>query len=83
MARTWWWPKKEWSYRLVPLLTGQALEPYLAMDEEQAEVYADLKKALLEKFNISSETYRQSFRASSVPVGESPTETYHCLRNLY
>ncbi|XP_051744351.1 uncharacterized protein LOC127509552 [Ctenopharyngodon idella] len=53
------------------------------MDEEQAEVYADLKEALLEKFNISSETYRQRFRTSFVPTGESPTETYHRLRNLY
>ncbi len=36
LARTWRWPEEEWSYRLVPLLTGQALEAYLAMDEEQA-----------------------------------------------
>ncbi|XP_073780309.1 uncharacterized protein [Danio rerio] len=83
LARTWRWPKEEWSYRLVPLLTGQALEAYLAMDEEEAEVYADLKEALLEKFNISPETYRQRFRSSTVPVGESPTETYHRLKNLY
>ncbi len=53
------------------------------MDEEQAEVYADLKEALLEKFNISPETYRQRFRATTVPAGESPTETYHRLRSLY
>lgn len=83
LARTWGWPEQEWSFRLVPLLTGQALEAYLAMDEEKAEVYADLREALLEKFNISPETYRQRFRVSSVPAGESPTETYHRLRNLY
>ncbi|XP_059391898.1 uncharacterized protein LOC132124763 [Carassius carassius] len=83
LARTWGWPEQEWSFRLVPLLTGQALEAYLAMDEENAEVYADLREALLEKFNISPETYRQRFRVSYVPAGESPTETYHRLRNLY
>ncbi len=83
LARTWRWPEEDWSYRLVPLLTGQALEAYLAMDEEQAEVYADLKEALLEKFIISPETYRQRFRATTVPAGESPTETYHRLRSLY
>lgn len=82
LARTWRW-LEEWSYRLVPLLTGQALEAYLAMDEEQAEVYTDLKEALLEKFNISPETYCQRFRSSTVPAGESPTETYHQLKNLY
>ncbi len=53
------------------------------MDEEQAEVYEDLKEALLEKFNISPETYRQRFRLPTVPAGESPTETYHRLKNLY
>ncbi len=83
LARTWRWPEEEWSYRLVPLLTGQALEAYLAMDEEQAEIYEDLKEALLEKFNISPETYRQRFRSTTVPGGESPTETYHRLKNLY
>ncbi|RXN13465.1 zinc finger and SCAN domain-containing 9 [Labeo rohita] len=83
LARTWRWPEEEWSYRLVPLLTRQALEAYLAMDEERSEVYTDLKEALLEKFNISPETYRQRFRSTTVPAGESPTETYKRLKNLY
>ncbi|KAL1246972.1 hypothetical protein QQF64_034274 [Cirrhinus molitorella] len=83
LAKTWGWPVEEWSFRLVPLLTGQALDAYLAMDEERAGVYADLKEALLEKFNISAETYRQRFRASTTPAGESPTETYNRLRTLY
>uniref|UniRef100_A0AAV2MMR2 SCAN box domain-containing protein n=1 Tax=Knipowitschia caucasica TaxID=637954 RepID=A0AAV2MMR2_KNICA len=39
--------------------------------------------ALLTKFDISSETYRQRFRATGVPAGETPTETYHRLRGLY
>lgn len=83
LARTLRWPEEEWSYHLVPLLTRQALEAYLAMDEDKADSYADLKKALLEKFNISPETYRQRFRAVSTPAGKSPTEMYHRLRNLY
>lgn len=33
MARTWHWPEDEWACRLVPLLTGKALEAYTAMDE--------------------------------------------------
>ncbi|KAL0173011.1 hypothetical protein M9458_033322, partial [Cirrhinus mrigala] len=55
-ASSWGWPKEAWSFRLVPLLTGQALEAYLAMEEERAGVYAELKEVLLEKFNISPET---------------------------
>ncbi|KAI5611162.1 hypothetical protein C0J50_4950, partial [Silurus asotus] len=83
LARTWKWPENEWSCRLVPLLTGQALEAYLAMEEDRAEVYDDLKEALLEKLNITTENYRQQFRATTTPIGESPTETYNRLRNLY
>ncbi|XDV39302.1 hypothetical protein PO909_008558 [Leuciscus waleckii] len=79
LTRTWQWPREEWSCRLVPLLTGKALEAYLAMDEDLADDYDHLKDALLQKFNITAETYRQRFRAAMVPEGESPTETYHCL----
>ncbi|XP_046718380.1 uncharacterized protein LOC124394275 isoform X1 [Silurus meridionalis] len=82
-ARTWKWPENEWSCRLVPLLTGQALDAYLAMEEDRAEVYDDLKEALLEKLNITTENYRQQFRATTTPIGESPTETYNRLRDLY
>ncbi|XP_047666870.1 zinc finger and SCAN domain-containing protein 32-like [Tachysurus fulvidraco] len=83
LARTWRWPEEEWSYQLVPLLTRQALEAYLAMDEDQAAVYSERKKALLEKFSISPETYRQRFRATMTPVGETPSKTYNRLRHLY
>uniref|UniRef100_A0AAV2JL94 SCAN box domain-containing protein n=1 Tax=Knipowitschia caucasica TaxID=637954 RepID=A0AAV2JL94_KNICA len=62
---------------------GKALEAYSAMDEERAHCYRDLKEALLAKFDISPETYRQQFRSSTLPSGESPTETYHRLRGLY
>ncbi|GAA6089104.1 uncharacterized protein LOC124389371, partial [Tachysurus ichikawai] len=53
------------------------------MDEDQAAVYSELKKALLEKFNVSPETYRQRFRATTTPVGETPSKTYNRLRHLY
>lgn len=46
---------------MVPLLMKRALEAYLEMDKDQAKAYQDLKAALLEKFNISRETYRQHF----------------------
>lgn len=83
LAKTFEWPEDEWSYHLVPLLSGQVLEAYLAMDEDRAEVYNDLKEALLAKFNISPETYSQRFQATSTPAGESPRETYNQLRNLF
>ncbi|XP_042073977.1 uncharacterized protein LOC121814045 [Haplochromis burtoni] len=83
VAKTWRWPESEWACRLVPLLSGKALEAYTAMDEERAHRYEDLKAALLTKFDISPETYRQRFRSNTVPPGESPTETYYRLKGLY
>nr|XP_043871756.1 uncharacterized protein LOC122760682 [Solea senegalensis] len=83
IAKTWQWPETEWACRLVPLLSGKALEAYTAMDEERAHYYHDLKAALLAKFDISPETYRQQFRSTMVPPGENPTETYHRLKGLY
>ncbi|KAG7478604.1 inhibitor of nuclear factor kappa-B kinase subunit beta [Solea senegalensis] len=37
IAKTWQWPETEWACRLVPLLSGKALEAYTAMDEERPE----------------------------------------------
>lgn len=64
----------------MPLLTGKALEAYTAMDEVKASNYQELKQALLEKFNVMPVTYRQQFRAPTMTAGETPTETYYCLK---
>lgn len=53
------------------------------MDEDRANVYEDHREPLLEKCNISAETYRQRLRQTSTPSGETPNETYNCLKGLY
>ncbi|KAK1878483.1 Zinc finger protein 24, partial [Dissostichus eleginoides] len=53
------------------------------MDEDMSNCYPELREALLVKFDISPETYRQRFRATSSPPGETPTESYHRLKGLY
>ena len=83
VARTWGWPQSEWACRLVPLLTGKALDAYSSMEEDASNVYADLKEALLAKFDISPETYRLQFRSTFIPPSESPKETYNRLKSLY
>ncbi|XP_061834491.1 SCAN domain-containing protein 3-like [Nerophis lumbriciformis] len=83
IARTWGWPQSDWACRLVPLLTGKALDAYSAMEEDASNVYTDLKEALLAKFDISPETYRLQFRSTYIPPGESPKETYNRLKGLY
>ncbi|KAL2087276.1 hypothetical protein ACEWY4_018335 [Coilia grayii] len=75
MARTWAWPERDWACHLVPLLTGKALAAYTSMDEERSNTYQYLREAILEKFDVTPETYRQSFRTTTTPPGETPTET--------
>lgn len=59
------------------------LEAYIAMYEERSVGYEDLREALLEKFDISAETYRKHFWKTSSKPGETPRETYHRLKGLY
>lgn len=59
--------------RLVPLLFGKVLKACSAMNEERAHCYVDLKAELLEKFDITLETYRQQFRFTAIPPGKNPT----------
>ena len=77
MAKTWQWPRGQWACRLIPLLTGKTLEAYTAMDEDKADSYQDLREALLDKFDIFPETYRQRFQATSGPPGETPMEALY------
>ena len=62
IARTWGWPPSEWASRLIPLLTGKALDACSVMEEDDSNVYASLKEALLAKCYISPEIQ------TSVPV---------------
>ena len=59
------------------------LKAYTTMDEEHAHCYEDLKAALLAKFDISPETYRQWFQFTLVASDENPTETCHWLKGFY
>ena len=59
------------------------MEANTAMDEDKSDSYQDLREALLDNFDISPEMYRQRFRATSGPPGETQSEAYHRLKGLY
>ena len=77
------WPKDDWVFRLIPLLTGKARSAYVHMDVEESQDYENVKNAILRKYDINPETYRQRFRSSDVEVGETPKELYVRLKELY
>ena len=63
--------KPEWPLRLVPLLCGKALEAYSRLSEEDGKQYDKIKTAILTRYELTSDAYRDKFRNSSQLVGES------------
>ncbi|XP_073721145.1 uncharacterized protein [Misgurnus anguillicaudatus] len=77
------WPREEWAIRLIPLLTGKARSAYVAMDVIAASDYSQVKEAILRKYSINHETYRQRFRSLEVMEEETPKELYVRLKDLF
>lgn len=66
------WPKVNWAIRLASLLMGKACSAYVAMDGTDAEDYDKVKEAILIKYEINSEIYRQRFHSSEILPDETP-----------
>ncbi|XP_051973782.1 zinc finger and SCAN domain-containing protein 12-like [Xyrauchen texanus] len=77
------WPKEDWAFRLIPLLTGKARAAYVHMDVDDSLDYEEVKSVILRKYDINQETYRQQFRSLDVEPLESPKELYVRLKELY
>ncbi|XP_062421516.1 uncharacterized protein LOC134132872 [Pungitius pungitius] len=83
MATACRWPQANWPIRLVPLLTGKARGAYVAMDGNDAEDYDKVKEAILIKYEINAEIYRQRFRSVEIRPDENPRELYVRLKDLF
>ena len=68
--------RARWAFKLAPQLTGKAQLAYAAMPADDAADYDRLKAAILKRYDITEETYRQRFRAA-VRKGD---ETHQELR---
>ena len=53
---------QRWVYKLVPQLSGKAQQAYAALPADEAKDYDRVKSAILRRYDISEETYRQRFR---------------------
>lgn len=71
-----WWPTTDWAVILVPLLTGKARSAYVHMDIVESLNYQKVKTAILNKYDINSESSRLQFRSSDVGKDETPKELY-------
>ena len=74
--------RERWSYQLAPYLTGKVQQAYAALPPDEAKTYATVKEAILRRYDINEETYRQRFRKMRPKEGESPQELITSLKNL-
>ncbi|KAI7804923.1 putative SCAN domain-containing protein SCAND2P [Triplophysa rosa] len=57
------WLDDQWALHLIPLLSGEAQVAAQQLPPENLLVYAELKKAILQRVGRSPEEYRQRFRS--------------------
>ena len=56
------WPRDKWPLFVQTVLTGKAQRAYVALSEEDARDYNQVKKAILQAYELVPEAYRQKFR---------------------
>ena len=76
-------PEERWAVRLAPLLTGKAQSAYAAMRAEDALDYRVLKEAILKRYEISEDSYRQKFRRAEKKAEESVSEMAVRLNDVF
>ena len=62
LAESYKWERSEWAIRLVPQLTGKALEAYSRMSATDSNDFNKLKQAILERYGLNALAHREKFR---------------------
>jgi hypothetical protein len=73
-AKSMKWREEDWAIRLSALLTGDALEAYTRLSDDDAAKYETVKEALLLCYNFTDKGYRQRFRECRPKPGETPRQ---------
>ena len=68
------WDREEWAVSLSALLTGKALDVYSRLSDDDATNYDRLKAALLKRYNLTEQGYREKFRKCRPEKEESPEQ---------
>ena len=69
------WPKEDWPIRLVPQLSGKALEAYSRMSVPDSKSYEKIKRAIFERFGLNPMEYRDKFR-NAKQLGDETFKEY-------
>ncbi|XP_021341977.1 uncharacterized protein LOC110442615 [Mizuhopecten yessoensis] len=70
-ARSQQWEEVKWAIGLSTLLKGKALEVFARLAPEQALSYAEIKAALLQRFDYTEDGFRKRFRDCGVESSET------------
>ena len=73
-------PEERWAFWLAPKLTGPAQLAHTSLPNDEAKVYVDVKRAILMRYDVDGETYRQRFRSAVFAPTEPPREYAARLR---
>ena len=65
------WVSDNWATNLSALLQGRALDVYALLPFEKAKDYDELKSALLKRFELTEDGFRQKFRGCRPENGET------------
>ena len=68
------WPRDSWAVNLSVLLTGKALEVYSRLSVDEALDYNCLKEAIVKRYELTEEGFRQKFQSSKPEIGETPSQ---------
>ena len=77
------WPKTIWATQLTGVLSEKALKAFSSLPTEKSTKYDEVKHAILQRYNVNSETYRLRFRNDSYKPGESRHEYFNRLEEHY
>ena len=74
--------QERWVFKLASNLVGKAQQAYAGLSTEDASSYDRLKEAILQRYDITEESYRQRFRLVKKKLGESSKELVARLDDL-
>uniref|UniRef100_A0A6B0V0I4 Putative tick transposon n=1 Tax=Ixodes ricinus TaxID=34613 RepID=A0A6B0V0I4_IXORI len=77
------WPREHWATALSVCLAGEALRVFSRLTPEDSVEYDNVKKALLQRFRLTADGFRDKFRSAKPEKGETGTQYAARLSSLF
>ncbi|XP_064475154.1 uncharacterized protein LOC135389103 [Ornithodoros turicata] len=77
------WPKEQWATALSMCLSGKALSVFGRLPATECTEYSKLKEALLKRFRMTEDGFREKFKTAKSLEGETPAQYIARLDNYW